>query len=70
MSDLETVEIYSSRTEAELAKGYLENMGIDTRIMADDADQLYPSLGLVRGVRLLARQEDVEKAKAFLKDRK
>ena len=70
MSDLKKVEVFSSRTEAELAKGYLESMGIATRIMADDADQLYPSLGVVRGVNLLARREDVEKAKRLLKERK
>ena len=70
MADLETVEVYSSRTEAELAKGYLESMGIETRIMADDADQLYPSLGAVRGVKLLARREDVEKVKGLLKEKK
>lgn len=70
MAELEMVEVYSSRTEAELAKGYLKSMEIDTIILSDDADQLYPSLGAVRGVKLLARQEDVEKAKGLLKERK
>ena len=70
MAELEMVEVYSSRTEAELAKGYLESMGINTSIMADDADQLYPSLGVVRGVKLLAKRDDVEKAKGLLKERK
>ncbi len=70
MAELETVEVYNSRTEAELAKGYLESEGIGTSIMADDAGELYPSLGAVRGVKLLAKPEDVEKAKALLKERK
>jgi hypothetical protein len=70
MAELEMVEVYSSRTEAELAKGFLESMEIDTIILADDADQLYPSLGAVRGVKLMAKQEDVEKAKELLKERK
>ena len=70
MTELETVEVYGTRTEAELAKGYLESMGIDTTIIADDADQLYPSLGAVRGVKLLAKSQDVEKAKGLLKERK
>lgn len=70
MAELETVEVYSSRTEAELAKGYLENMGIETRITADDAGELYPSLGAVRGVKLLTRPKDAEKARGLLKDRK
>ena len=70
MAELETVEVYSTRTEAELAKGFLESMGIDTAIIADDADQLYPSLGAVRGVKLMAKPEDVEEAKELLKDKK
>lgn len=66
MSRLETIEVFGSRIEAELAKGYLENMGIETRIVADDAGQLYPSLGSVRGIKLLTRSEFVSEAKELL----
>jgi len=70
MAKLVTLEVFNSRTEAELARGYLESMGIETRITADDAGELYPSLGTVRGVKLLARPEDAEKASKLLKDKK
>lgn len=66
MSKFELVEIFNSRVEAELAKGYLKNMGIETRISADEVDQLYPSLGSVRGIKLLARSESVREARELL----
>lgn len=69
MSRLEIIEVFSSRIEAELARGYLENMGIETQIVADDAGQLYPSLGLVRGIKLLTRSEFVSKAKELLDEK-
>ena len=69
MERFELVEVFNSRTEAGIAKGYLESMGIETRVVADDADQLYPSLGAVKGVKLLAKTEDIEKAKILLKER-
>ncbi len=69
MSRFNSVEIFNSRVEAEIAKGYLKIMGINTQIVADDADQLYPSLDAVKGVRLLAKTEDVKKAKNLLKEK-
>ena len=50
MEKLEIAKIFNSRMEAEVAKSYLESMGIDSQIMSDDADQLYPSLGCGQGV--------------------
>lgn len=69
MSRYELVEVFSSRAEAGVAKTYLESMGINTRIVADDADQLYPSISAVKGVKLLAKTEDLDKAKILLKDK-
>ena len=66
MSKLEVIEVFGSRMEAELAKSYLESMGIKTRIIADDVDQLYPSLGIVKGIKLITLSENVEKAKMIL----
>ncbi len=68
MSKFELIEVFGSRVEAELARGYLENMGIETRIVADDADQLYPSLGVVSGIKLLALSESVMEAKELLSE--
>jgi len=46
MSKLEVIKVFASRMEAELARGYLEAMGIKTRVVSDDADQLYPSYAM------------------------
>ena len=66
MSKLEVIKVFASRIEAELARGYLETMEIKTRIVSDDADQLYPSLGVVRGVRLITAEKNLEQARALL----
>jgi len=66
MSKLEVIKIFASRMEAELARGYLEAMGIKTRVVSDDADQLYPSLGVVKGVKLITAEKNLEKARTLL----
>jgi hypothetical protein len=66
MSKLEVIKVFASRIEAELARGYLETMEIKTRVVSDDADQLYPSLGVVRGVRLITAEKNLEQARALL----
>jgi hypothetical protein len=66
MSKMEIIEVFGSRADAELAKGYLESMGIESRIIADDVDQLYPSLGVVRGVKLMTNSSLVKRAKKLI----
>ena len=66
MEKPEIVKTFSSRIEAEVVKSYLESMGIESSIKSDDADQLYPSLGLVKGVKLLVKDHDLERALALL----
>ena len=66
MSGLEVVKVFASRMEAELARGYLEAMGIKTRVVSDDADQLYPSLGVVKGVKLITAEKNLEQARTLL----
>ena len=66
MSRLEVIKVFASRMEAELARGYLEAMGIKTRVVSDDADQLYPSLGVVKGVKLITAEKDLEQARTLL----
>jgi hypothetical protein len=66
MSKMEIIEVFGSRADAELAKGYLESMGIESRIIADDVDQLYPSLGVVRGVKLMTKSSLVKRAKKLI----
>ncbi len=66
MSKLEVIKVFASRIDAEIARGYLENMGIKTRVVSDDVDQLYPSLGIVRGVKLITIEKNLEKARTLL----
>jgi len=66
MSKLEVIEVFASRIEAELARGYLETMGIKTRVVSDDADQLYPSLGVVKGVKLITAEKNLGQARTLL----
>ena len=69
MSKLEVIKVFSSRIEAELARGYLESMEIKTRVVADDADQLYPSLGAIRGIKLITSENNLEKARTLLENK-
>ncbi len=69
MSKLEVIKVFASRIEAELARGYLESMEIKTRVVADDADQLYPSLGAVRGIKLITSENNLEKARTLLENK-
>lgn len=69
MSRLEVIKVFASRIEAELARGYLETMGIKTRVVSDDADQLYPSLGVVKGVKLITAENNLEKARRLLENK-
>lgn len=69
MSKLEVIKVFASRIEAELARGYLESMEIKTRVVADDADQLYPSLGAIRGVMLITAEKNLEQARTLLENK-
>jgi hypothetical protein len=69
MSKLEVIKVFASRIEAELARGYLESMEIKARVVADDADQLYPSLGAVRGIKLITSEKNLEKARTLLENK-
>jgi len=66
MEKIEVIKVFGSRIEAELARGYLETMGIKTQVVSDDADQLYPSLGVVRGVKLITAGKNLREAKILL----
>ena len=52
------VAVFTSRTEAELAKARLELEGIPAHILADDAGGWEPQFGLSRGVRLMVADHD------------
>ncbi|MDD3818812.1 MAG: hypothetical protein PHG41_03135, partial [Actinomycetota bacterium] len=61
-----TVKTFNSRTEAEIAKSYLENEGIKSKISSDDAGQSIPSLQATKGVKLLTSIRNLKKARELL----
>lgn len=67
MSELEFIHAYPTRLEAEQAQQYLENLGIDAMVQADDAGGMYAGLSFgKKGVRLLVRAEDADRANEAL----
>jgi hypothetical protein len=58
-SDLTVVSTFPSTADAQIAKGILDEVGIESMIRADNAGGMYPAIG---GAELLVRAEDVEKA--------
>jgi hypothetical protein len=62
-SDLVAVSTFASAADAQIAKGILDEAGIDSMIRSDNAGGMYPSLS---GAELLVRAEDVSRAKELL----
>jgi len=58
-SDLITISTFRSTTDAQIAKGILDEAGIDSMIRADNAGGMYPAIS---GAELLVRVQDVDKA--------
>jgi hypothetical protein len=63
---LVAVGTYSNKIDADLAQGALEAADIDATITADDAGGQQPGLLMGKGVRVLVRAEDAERAKEIL----
>jgi hypothetical protein len=62
------IQSYSSRIEANIAKGLLESNGIIAQISADDAGGAYPfPFTITVGVKLQVECKDLQKAKKILK---
>lgn len=57
---------YNSLTEANLVKARLESEGIDALVQSDDVGSTTPTLGMVRGVLVLVREDDESAAKEIL----
>jgi hypothetical protein len=67
MEQLITIKTFYSRHDAEIAKGLLDEKGIQSSILADDGGATRPSLTFTEGVRLLVGKNDVKKAKELIK---
>ena len=64
--DAIVLETFPSRIEAEMAQGILEEEGIETVVMADDAGGSYPMFQFIRSVKLMVATEDEARAKEIL----
>jgi hypothetical protein len=58
-SELIAVSTFQSAAHAQIAKGILDEAGIDSMIRSDNAGGMYPAIG---GADLLVRAEDAERA--------
>ena len=62
-SDLVAVSKFRSTTDAQIAQGCLDEVGIDSVIRSDNAGGMYPAMD---GAELLVRSEDLQKASGVL----
>lgn len=62
------VTTFTTRYEADLAQGLLEANDIDAVTFGDDCGSVDPALTYGLGIRLMVREEDVEKARDVLTD--
>jgi uridine phosphorylase len=58
-SQLIALSTFRSSADAQIAKGILDEVGIESMIRSDNAGGMYPA---IEGADLLVRAEDVEKA--------
>lgn len=57
--DLIAISTFRSSADAQIAKGILDEVGIESMIRADNAGGMYPGIS---GAELLVRPEDIDKA--------
>ena len=65
-SDLISVSTFRSTADAQIAKGILDEAGIESMIQSDNAGGMYPALA---GADLLVRAADADKANDVLQRR-
>jgi hypothetical protein len=62
----ETVATFAYRHEAEMAKGYLDDAGIDSLLVTDDAGGAIAGLTFTHAALLRVRAEDADRARDVL----
>ena len=62
-SNLVAVSTFHSTADAAIAKGILDDAGIDSMIRTDNAGGMYPS---ITGAERLVRSDDMDKARAAI----
>ena len=63
--NLVPVSMFRSLADAQIAKGILDQAGIESMIRSDNAGGMYPALS---GAELLVRSEDADKATELLSE--
>ena len=61
------LKTFLNRYEAELAKGLLDEKGIDNMISDDDVGGFRPGMIIGESIKLIVNEEDLEKAKEAIK---
>ena len=65
-SNLIAVSRFRSSADAQVAKGILDETGIESMVRSDNAGGMYPAMS---GAELLVRSEDLDKAHDALRSR-
>ena len=65
-SDLIPLSTFRSAADAQIAKGVLDEAGVESMIRSDNVGGMYPAIG---GVDLLVKAEDIERAANHLQRR-
>jgi hypothetical protein len=68
MTDTAVVATYVYRHEAEFARETLRASGIESVLAGDDAGGAYGPLTFARGIRLLVRSDEADRAREILAD--
>ncbi len=69
MDDIVEAASFGSAFAASLAVAHLASVGIDAKVLSDDAGGVIPSLtALSGGARVMVRVEDLERARDALED--
>ena len=67
--DIIEVGSFGTKFDAQVAVAHLQSVGIDARMVSDDAGGAIPSLtGLSGGARVMVLREDAERAREALAD--
>ena len=66
--DLINIKTFSSRQDAELAKGLLFANGVNAVVSGDDCGGIHPGLSFSTGVRLSVKKEDIMNAKRIFSE--
>lgn len=66
--DLKLVRKFASDIDAGFAMSELESAGIPAIILKDDAGGMLPQFQMIEGVRLMVREEDLNRAREIIGD--